>query len=166
MKLLPHQIPPKGAWGTWVILGGRGAGKTYGAAAYCRERVGAGDSVLALGPSRNHVGNIMAPATNGLVLCAAPPNLDPIRGKLFPVVWLDEPSLCPEEYLDEYLDAALNAGRNGKIIVSQYDGADMPSRLTKFLNGAAITRPAPWSGHNLTAEYVARLKEAERVRAL
>ena len=25
---LPHQLPPEGDWKTWVILGGRGAGKT------------------------------------------------------------------------------------------------------------------------------------------
>ena len=25
---LPHQLPPDGAWKTWVIMGGRGAGKT------------------------------------------------------------------------------------------------------------------------------------------
>ena len=25
---LPHQLPPAGDWKTWVIMGGRGAGKT------------------------------------------------------------------------------------------------------------------------------------------
>ena len=25
---LPHQLPPEGAWKTWVVMGGRGAGKT------------------------------------------------------------------------------------------------------------------------------------------
>ena len=29
-SLLPHQIPPSGDWRTWVLLAGRGAGKTYG----------------------------------------------------------------------------------------------------------------------------------------
>ena len=24
---LPHQLPPDGAWRSWVIMGGRGAGK-------------------------------------------------------------------------------------------------------------------------------------------
>lgn len=27
---LPHQLPPEGDWKTWVIMGGRGAGKTRG----------------------------------------------------------------------------------------------------------------------------------------
>ncbi|MCH2168734.1 MAG: ATP-binding protein, partial [Oceanicola sp.] len=26
---LPHQLPPEGDWKTWIILGGRGAGKTH-----------------------------------------------------------------------------------------------------------------------------------------
>ncbi|NNL18274.1 MAG: ATP-binding protein, partial [Boseongicola sp.] len=25
---LPHQLPPEGDWRTWMVLGGRGAGKT------------------------------------------------------------------------------------------------------------------------------------------
>lgn len=31
---LPHQIPPAGAWHVWLLEGGRGSGKTDGAAAY------------------------------------------------------------------------------------------------------------------------------------
>ena len=27
---MEHQLPPEGDWRTWVILGGRGAGKTLG----------------------------------------------------------------------------------------------------------------------------------------
>lgn len=30
--LLPHQVPPPGNWRTWVLFGGRGSGKTQGAA--------------------------------------------------------------------------------------------------------------------------------------
>ena len=26
---LPHQLPPDGAWKTWVVMGGRGAGKSW-----------------------------------------------------------------------------------------------------------------------------------------
>ncbi|WP_242494074.1 DNA-packaging protein [Salipiger sp. IMCC34102] len=34
---LPHQVPPDGAWRTWVILGGRGAGKTRAGAEWVRN---------------------------------------------------------------------------------------------------------------------------------
>src|SRR5690242_7242023 len=32
----PHQLPPEGDWRTWVILGGRGAGKTRAGAEWVR----------------------------------------------------------------------------------------------------------------------------------
>lgn len=34
---LAHQVPPEGAWDTWLLLGGRGSGKTAAAARYCHE---------------------------------------------------------------------------------------------------------------------------------
>ena len=36
---MPHQLPPEGAWKTWVILGGRGAGKTRAGAEWVRAQV-------------------------------------------------------------------------------------------------------------------------------
>ena len=40
---LPHQLPPEGGWKTWVIMGGRGAGKTRAGAEWVRAEVeGAG----------------------------------------------------------------------------------------------------------------------------
>jgi len=36
---LPHQLPPLGEWRTWVILGGRGAGKTRAGAEWVRAMV-------------------------------------------------------------------------------------------------------------------------------
>ncbi len=36
---LPHQLPPEGAWKSWVIMGGRGAGKTRAGAEWVRAQV-------------------------------------------------------------------------------------------------------------------------------
>uniref|UniRef100_UPI00315A551E DNA-packaging protein n=1 Tax=Loktanella sp. S4079 TaxID=579483 RepID=UPI00315A551E len=36
---LPHQLPPIGDWRTWVIMGGRGAGKTRAGAEWVRSMV-------------------------------------------------------------------------------------------------------------------------------
>ncbi|MDQ2067705.1 terminase family protein [Xinfangfangia sp. CPCC 101601] len=36
---LPHQLPPEGAWTTWVVMGGRGAGKTRAGAEWVRRQV-------------------------------------------------------------------------------------------------------------------------------
>jgi phage terminase large subunit-like protein len=35
----PHQLPPEGIWRTWVVLGGRGAGKTRAGAEWVRAQV-------------------------------------------------------------------------------------------------------------------------------
>ncbi len=48
---MPHQVPPRGDWRTWVILGGRGAGKTRAGSEWVRREVeGAGP----LDPGRSH----------------------------------------------------------------------------------------------------------------
>ncbi len=36
---MPHQIAPQGDWRTWVIMGGRGAGKTRAGAEWVRKMV-------------------------------------------------------------------------------------------------------------------------------
>ncbi|MFN3145833.1 MAG: DNA-packaging protein [Paracoccaceae bacterium] len=36
---LPHQLPPEGAWRSWVVMGGRGAGKTRAGAEWIRAEV-------------------------------------------------------------------------------------------------------------------------------
>ena len=33
---MPHQLPPEGDWRTWVVMGGRGAGKTRAGAEWVR----------------------------------------------------------------------------------------------------------------------------------
>ena len=36
---LPHQRPPEGKWRSWLVLGGRGAGKTRAGAEWVRSQV-------------------------------------------------------------------------------------------------------------------------------
>lgn len=36
---LPHQLPPEGDWKSWVIMGGRGAGKTRAGSEWVRRMV-------------------------------------------------------------------------------------------------------------------------------
>ena len=36
---LDHQLPPDGDWRTWLILGGRGAGKTRAGSEWVRRQV-------------------------------------------------------------------------------------------------------------------------------
>jgi len=46
---MPHQLPPEGDWWTWVIMGGRGAGKTRAGAEWVRS--------IAEGPTRLEEGS-------------------------------------------------------------------------------------------------------------
>jgi phage terminase large subunit-like protein len=36
---MEHQLPPEGDWRTWVIMGGRGAGKTRAGSEWIRQMV-------------------------------------------------------------------------------------------------------------------------------
>tara|TARA_R110002051_G_scaffold14460_3_gene46820 strand:- start:10300 stop:11100 length:801 start_codon:yes stop_codon:yes gene_type:complete len=48
---MPHQLPPCGEWRSWVILGGRGAGKTRAGAEWVRSQV-EGPTPLSYGQKR------------------------------------------------------------------------------------------------------------------
>ena len=36
---LPHQIPPEGIWDVWLLLGGRGSGKTMAGTHYVLDHL-------------------------------------------------------------------------------------------------------------------------------
>ncbi|EBA16170.1 terminase, large subunit, putative [Roseobacter sp. SK209-2-6] len=75
---LPHQIAPKGAWRNWVILGGRGAGKTRAGAEWVRCQI-EGATPLSTGPSRrlalvgetyDQVRDVMIQGDSGILACS------------------------------------------------------------------------------------------------
>lgn len=82
---LPHQIAPDGAWRTWVIMGGRGAGKTRAGAEWVRGQVeGAGPAdpgrarrVALVGETVDQVREVMIFGESGIMACA-PPDRRPI----------------------------------------------------------------------------------------
>ena len=77
---LPHQLPPDGAWKTWVIMGGRGAGKTRAGAEWVRAAVeGAGPSdagqarrVALVGETVDQVREVMIMGESGILACSPP----------------------------------------------------------------------------------------------
>lgn len=77
---LPHQIAPDGAWRTWVIMGGRGAGKTRAGAEWVRGQVeGAGPTdpgrarrVALVGETVDQVREVMIFGESGIMTCAPP----------------------------------------------------------------------------------------------
>ena len=81
---MPHQLPPEGAWRSWVILGGRGAGKSRAGSEWVRaqaEGARPGDpgrcSRLALvGETYDQVRDVMIFGESG-ILASSPPDRRP-----------------------------------------------------------------------------------------
>ncbi|MGB3314578.1 MAG: terminase family protein, partial [Albidovulum sp.] len=82
---LPHQLPPSGAWKSWVIMGGRGAGKTRAGAEWVRAQVegarpldpGRARRVALLGETIDQVREVMVFGESGILACS-PPDRRPV----------------------------------------------------------------------------------------
>ena len=76
----PHQLPPEGDWRTWVILGGRGAGKTRAGAEWVRAQVegrrpqdpGRARRVALLAETIDQAREVMVFGDSGLLACSPP----------------------------------------------------------------------------------------------
>lgn len=77
---LPHQLPPEGDWKSWVILGGRGAGKTRAGAEWVRAMVegskpeddGRARRVALVGETIDQVREVMVFGESGILACTPP----------------------------------------------------------------------------------------------
>ncbi|MEI4486602.1 terminase family protein [Frigidibacter sp. MR17.14] len=77
---LPHQLPPGGAWRTWAILGGRGAGKTRAGAEWVRAQVegarpgdpGQAKRVALLAETYDQGRDVMVFGDSGILACSPP----------------------------------------------------------------------------------------------
>lgn len=69
----PKQLPPGGAWQTWLILAGRGFGKTRTGAEWIRKRVQAGLArrIVIAGPTAADIRDIMIEGESGLLAVCA-----------------------------------------------------------------------------------------------
>ena len=75
---LPHQLPPEGDWRAWVILGGRGAGKTRAGAEWVRSAVeggmpldqGRARRVALVGETFDQVRDVMIFGESGIMACS------------------------------------------------------------------------------------------------
>lgn len=82
---LPHQLPPEGAWKTWVIMGGRGAGKTRAGAEWVRAQVegaraadpGRARRVALVGETIDQAREVMVFGESGILACS-PPDRRPV----------------------------------------------------------------------------------------
>ncbi len=82
---LEHQLPPEGDWRTWVVMGGRGAGKTRAGAEWVRAQVegarplerGRARRVALVGETIEQVREVMVFGESGILACS-PPDRRPV----------------------------------------------------------------------------------------
>jgi phage terminase large subunit-like protein len=82
---LPHQMAPEGAWRTWVIMGGRGAGKTRAGAEWVRAQVegsrpldpGRAKAVALISETIDQAREVMVFGPSGILACS-PPDRRPV----------------------------------------------------------------------------------------
>ena len=136
----PNQIAPDGNWTTWLILAGRGFGKTRTGAEWIRERVESGMSkrIALVGKTPADVRDVMIEGESGLVNISPlynMPNYEPskrrltwdngaiaqtfssyepdqLRGSQFDTAWCDE--MASWEYPEETWDNLMFALRLGE----------------------------------------------------
>ena len=76
----PHQLAPDGAWRAWLILGGRGAGKTRAGAEWVRREVegampltrGRAARVALIGETYEQTRDVMVFGDSGILACCPP----------------------------------------------------------------------------------------------
>lgn len=74
---MPHQLPPDGDWTTWLLLGGRGAGKTRAGTEWVRMLVEQGIGPIALvGETMTEAEMVMVKGESG-ILRISPPWMEP-----------------------------------------------------------------------------------------
>jgi len=77
---LPHQLPPEGDWKTWVVMGGRGAGKTRAGSEWVRMQVegatpdapGHARRVALVGETFDQARDVMVFGESGILACSPP----------------------------------------------------------------------------------------------
>ncbi|KFI31658.1 ATP-binding protein [Haematobacter massiliensis] len=92
---LPHQLPPEGDWKTWVIMGGRGAGKTRAGAEWIRSEVegarplhpGRSRRVALVGETLEQVREVMVFGESGILACSPPDRMPVWEATRRRLVW-------------------------------------------------------------------------------
>ncbi|WP_164661240.1 DNA-packaging protein [Tropicibacter sp. Alg240-R139] len=82
---LPHQLPPEGDWRSWVIMGGRGAGKTRAGAEWVRSITegskpldeGRCKRIALIGETFDQLRDVMIFGDSGILQCS-PPDRRPV----------------------------------------------------------------------------------------
>ncbi|MEM1300960.1 MAG: terminase family protein [Pseudomonadota bacterium] len=92
---MEHQLPPVGDWRSWVIMGGRGAGKTRAGAEWVRSEVegatplapGRSKAVALVGETFDQVREVMVFGDSGILACSPPDRVPEWQATRRRLVW-------------------------------------------------------------------------------
>ncbi|MEZ5779867.1 MAG: terminase family protein [Paracoccaceae bacterium] len=92
---LPHQLSPDGHWKSWVIMGGRGAGKTRAGAEWVRSQVegarpldpGRARRVALVGETVDQAREVMIFGDSGILACSPPDRMPVWEATRRRLVW-------------------------------------------------------------------------------
>jgi phage terminase large subunit-like protein len=142
-----NQLPPDDPWRTWLLLGGRGSGKTRAAAEWVRKMIDARDCcrMALIGPTFADVRDVMIEGESGIIATATHDNRpkfetsrrrltwpngcmalvfsaedpDSMRGPQFDGAWGDEIAAWPKpDAVMDTLRPALRLGEDPRLVLS------------------------------------------------
>lgn len=184
-----NQLPPAGSWFAWLLLAGRGFGKSRTGAEYIRDRVehhGA-RRVALVGPTSADVRDVMVEGESGLLAVCPPwsrPVYEPskrrltwpngaiatcysadepnrLRGPQHDAAWADE--LAAWRYADDAWDnllLGLRLGNDPRVVVTT---TPRPTKIIKGLmvdTGTVITRGSTYdNAANLAAPFLDKVRK-------
>ncbi len=118
----PDQTPPEGDWLVWLVMGGRGAGKTRTGAEWVREQVQLGYRRIALvAETAADARDVMVEGESGILSISHPGDRD-IHGRLMGVP-LYEPSKRSLTWANGARAWTYNAREPGQLRGPQHDAA-------------------------------------------
>ena len=85
----PDQVAPEGDWRTWLLMGGRGSGKTRSAAEWVREEIESGRrrSLGIIGPTADSLRRTQVEGQSGILATAPPWNRPSYEPSTRRIVW-------------------------------------------------------------------------------
>ena len=186
MYARPNQLEPAGLWNTWLLLAGRGFGKTRTAAEWIRSRVERGKArrIALLGRTSSEVRDVMIEGESGLLAVCPPWNKpvyepskrrltwpdgsiattftadepDQLRGPQFDTAWADE--LASFKHLEAWdnLRFGLRLGKRPRVIVST---TPRPTQIIRDLvadPSTHVTRGSTYDNKgNLAEDFLKRI---------
>lgn len=188
----PGSSNERADWMFWLLLAGRGFGKTKTGAETCREwALNPKERILIIGPTNDDVKSVMINGPSGLLSCYPPterPAFEPsnhlihfpsgavgitrsgeeperLRGPQFTKFWLDEPAACkyPQEVWDQIQFGFRLAGSNLRGVIT---GTPKPIALIRTLVAdpdTVITRGSSDDNiANLDPKYIAKVLDPYR----